>query len=98
MRTAPSRPAKRSVGGRKRADVPADRIAHRARLDTRSEAVGKCLQHFARQVGQTAVGEAGDRVLLVNDERPAGEPGGDPARARDEAAEADDDRRAAAAT
>jgi hypothetical protein len=58
-----------------------------------AEAVGKRLEHHAREVREDAVGEAGDRVLLVDDERPARQPGGDPAGSADEAAEADDDQR-----
>ena len=46
---------------------------------------------------QAAVGEARDRVLFVNQQRPAQQPGRQAARAGDEAAEPDHQRRAPAA-
>src|SRR5690348_10146274 len=77
---------------RQRNDVAADRIADGACLHAGSKAVGKRLEYLAREVSQTTIGEAGDRILLVDDERPAGEPCGDPARSGDETPESDDDR------
>src|SRR6185437_923495 len=89
-------PGKALAGRPQGADVAADRVAHRSRLDALAEAVGKCLEHLPRQVSETAVGEAGNRILLVDDQRPAGEPRSDATRARDEAAESHDDRGTAA--
>ncbi len=74
---------------RQRGDVGAHRIADHAGVDAAAEGAGKGAVDLARQARQAAVGEPGDGVLLVDHQRPARQPGGDAARAGDEAAEPD---------
>ena len=87
MRIGPVRPAKRCAGGAHGAMSRAHRVADHPGVHVAAEAVGKGLEHLARQVRQTAVGEAGDGVLLVDDQRTARQPGGDAAGPGDEAPE-----------
>jgi hypothetical protein len=61
-----------------------------------TETAREGFQHLPGEVREHAVGEARDGVLLVDDERPAREPGGDTAGSGDEATEAHHHQRAVA--
>ena len=70
-------------------DVFADRVTHGLRDDTGIKTAREGLQHNPGKTRQKTVCEAGRRVLLVNDERPTGEPGSEAARPGYEAAHAE---------
>ena len=81
---------------RQRADIGPHGIADDARVDVAAEAAREALEHLPREMREDAVGEAGDGVLLVDQERPAREPGGKSPRSRHEAPETHHDDRAVA--
>ncbi len=92
--TAPRGPVGRRT---EREELGTHRVADHPRGLRRVECVGEGRQHVTCKACEHAIGVPRDRVLLVNDQRPAREPRGDAAGTRHEPAEADDDDRAMAA-
>ena len=78
-------------------DVGAHRIADGAGVGARAKAAGKCLEHLGREMRQPAIGQAGDGVLFVNQQRNAQQPCGDAARSAHIAARAEHHARTHAA-
>ena len=74
-------------GWRQRHDLASHRIADHLRVQPRRKAAREGREHAIGESGQRAIGEPGDGVLLMDQQRLAQQPGGEPARAGDEAAE-----------
>ena len=81
-RARPVRRGEALRGPATRGDVGAHRIADGARLHAGAEAAGKGLEHLGREARQPAVGQAGDGVLLVDQQRNAQQPRRDARRGR----------------
>jgi hypothetical protein len=82
---------------RQRPELGAHRVADGARATGGGEAVREGLEHRVGESREHTVGEARDGVLLVDHERPAQQPGGEPARSGHITAETHHHRRTLAA-
>ncbi len=78
-RDRPSRPRESQLGSRHRGDVGAYGIADGARLHLGTEAPRKGFQHLAGQTRQPTIGQTGNGILLVNQQRNAQQPRGNAA-------------------
>jgi hypothetical protein len=67
-----------ALGRCNRDDLCTHRVPDTLGLYRTAKAAGKSLEHARRQARQHAIGQAGDRILFVHDERTAQQPRGTP--------------------